>query len=95
MPELVLVPYTRRRSTRYSNSLHDFSITIPRRYKNVYVNSFFPRTARPWNSVHVEYFPLFYDLNSFKSRVNRHLLRLGFSKKLSSLLLIFLFFFFL
>ena len=40
-------------ATSYSNSFHDFSITVPRRYKDVYVNSFFPRTARPWNSVHV------------------------------------------
>ena len=34
------------RSTRYSNKLHDFSVTIPRCYKDVYVNSFFSLTAR-------------------------------------------------
>ena len=38
--------YSRRRSTCYSDKLHDFSVPIPRCYKIVYVNSFFPRTAR-------------------------------------------------
>ena len=36
------------------NRLHDFSITIPRCYKDVYVNSFFSRTARLWNSLSIE-----------------------------------------
>ena len=48
-PELVqLVPlsYCRGRSTRYSDRVHDFSVTIPRCYKDVYVNSFFSRTCR-------------------------------------------------
>ena len=31
-----------RRSTRYSNRLHDFFVTISRCYMGVYVNSFFP-----------------------------------------------------
>ena len=30
---------------RYSDRFHDFSVTISRCYKGVYVNSFFPRTA--------------------------------------------------
>ena len=42
-------------------------------YKDVYVNSFFPRTARLWNSLPIECFPLTYDLSGFKSRVNRYL----------------------
>ena len=50
LAELVLLPYSRGRSTRYSDRLHDFSVAIPRCYKDVYVNSFFPRTARLWNS---------------------------------------------
>ena len=33
--ELVPLPYSRRRSTRYSDRLHDFSVTIPRFYKDV------------------------------------------------------------
>ena len=38
--------------------MHDFSVTIPRYYKDAYVNSFLPRTARI----------------NFKSRINKHLL---------------------
>ena len=51
LAELVPLPYSRGRSTRYSDRLNDFSVTIPRCYKDVYVNSFFPRTARLWNSL--------------------------------------------
>ena len=48
LAQLVPLPYSRGRSTRYSDRLHHFSVTIPRCYKDVYVNSFFPRTARLW-----------------------------------------------
>ena len=77
LAQLVPLPYSRGRSTRYSDRLHDFSFTIPRCYKDVYVNSFFPRTARPWNSLPIECIPLTYDLSGFKSRINRHLLTVG------------------
>ena len=60
--------YSDRSSTRYSDRLHDFSVTIPRCYKNVYVNSFFLRTTRLWNSLLLEWLPLTYDLNDFNSR---------------------------
>ena len=63
--------------TRYSDRLYDFSVTIPRCYKDVYDKSFFPRTARLWNSLPIEYFPLTYDMSGFKSRINRHLLTVG------------------
>ena len=49
LAQLDPLPYSRGRSTRYSDRLHDFSVTIPRCYKHVYVNSFFPHTARLWN----------------------------------------------
>ena len=74
LAQLVPLPFSRGRSTRYSDRLHDFSVTIPRCYKDVYVNSFFPRTARLWNSLPIECFPLTYDLSGFKSRINRYLL---------------------
>ena len=77
LAQLVPRPYSRRRSTSYSDRLHDFSVTIRRCYKDVYVNSFFPRTARPWNSLPIECFPLTYDLSDFKSRINRYLLFVG------------------
>ena len=77
LAQLVPLPYSRGRSTRYSDRLHDFSVTIPRCYKDVYVNSFLPRTARLWNSLPIECFPLTYDLSGFKSRINRYLLTVG------------------
>ena len=67
LAQLILLPYSCGRSTCYS----------PRCYKDVYVNSFFPRTARLWNSVPIECFPLTYDLSGFKSRINRYLLTAG------------------
>ena len=74
LAQLVPLPFSRGRSTRYSDRLHDFSVTIPRCYKDVYVSSFFPCTAKLWNSLPIECFPLTYDLSGFKSRINRHLL---------------------
>ena len=77
LAQLVPLLFSRGRSTGYSDRLHDFSVTISRCYKDVYVNSFFPRTARLWNSLPIECFPLTYDLNGFKSRINRYLLTVG------------------
>ena len=77
LAQLVPLPFSRGRSTRYSDRLHDFSVTILRCYKDVYVNSFFPCTAKLWNSLPIECFPLTYDLSGFKSRINRHLLTVG------------------
>ena len=45
--------------------------------QDVCVNSFFPGTARLWNSLPIECFHLTYDLSVFKSRINRHLLTVG------------------
>ena len=74
LTQLLPLLFSRGRSTCYSDRLHDFSVTIPRCYKDVYVNSFFPHTARFWNSVPMECFPLTYNINDFNSRTNRHLL---------------------
>ena len=41
--------------------------------------SFFPRTARLWNSLSIECFPLIYDLNGSKSRIYRDLSTVGSS----------------
>ena len=89
LAQLVRIPYSRRGSTRYSNRLHDFSVTIPRCYKDIYVLSFFPRTARLWKC-----FPLTYDLNGLKSRTNRHLLSAGSFQTNLMYAFIFVFFFF-
>ena len=36
-----------------------------------------PRIARPWNSLPIECFPLTYNLNGFKSTIDRQLLTVG------------------
>ena len=79
--ELVPIPYSRGRSTRYCDILYDFSVTIPRYCKDFYVNSFFPRTAILWNSLPIECFPLTKDLSVFKSRINRHVFNCNFFLK--------------
>ena len=56
LAQLVPLPFSQGRSTRCSDRLHDFSVTIPRCYKDVYVNSFLPHTARLWNSLPLEAF---------------------------------------
>ena len=76
--ELIPIPYRRARSTRYSYRLHDFSVTVPRWYNDVYLNSSLPRTCKLWNSLVAECFPLTYDLISFKSRVNRQFILMFF-----------------
>ena len=48
-----------------------------------------------WNSLPIECFPLTYGLSGFKSRINRHLLTVGFFKTDFLYALIFLSFFFL
>ena len=86
LDELVPHPYFQGRSTHYSDRLHDFSFTIPRCYRDIYANSFFPRTARLLTSLPIECFPLTYDhLSSFKSRTNRHILMVGFFFNFNSL----------
>ena len=77
LAQLVPLPFSGGRSTHYSNRLHDFPVTIRRCYKDVYVNNFFPRAAKLWNSLTIKCFPLTYDLSGFKSRINRHLLSVG------------------
>ena len=95
LSQLVPLPFSRGRSILYSGRLHDFSVTIPRYYKDIYVNSFFPRTAGLWNSLPIECFPLTYDLNGFKSKVKRHLLIVSSFYGVFLYHLIFLYFFFL
>ena len=95
LARLVPLPYSRGRSTCYCDRLHDFFVIIPRCYEDVYVNSFFSRIARLWNSLPIECFPLTYDLNGFKNRGNRHFLTVdsfqtGFLYALTFLWLFFL-----
>ena len=73
LSELVPLPHVCGCSTRYSNRLHDFVVTVPHYSKEIYANSFFPWMAKLWNSLPGECFPLTYNLNRFKANVNRHL----------------------
>ena len=61
LAQLVPLPFSQERSTRYSDRVHDFSVTIPWCYKDFYVSSSLPDTARPWNSVPIECFHLTYE----------------------------------
>ena len=69
LDQLAPFPYSRGKSSRYSDKLHGFSVTIRRCYNDVYVNSFFPcnsffpRIAGLWNSFPIQCFPFIYDLN--------------------------------
>ena len=67
LAQLVSLPFSQVRSTHCSDRLREYSVTIPRCYKDIYVNSLFRCTARLWNSVPIEWFPLTYDLKWFKS----------------------------
>ena len=51
LAQLVPLPFSEGRCTRFFDRLHDFSVTIPRCYKDASVNSVFPCTARSWNSL--------------------------------------------
>lgn len=63
----------------------------PKCYKDGYVKSFFLRTTAIWNSLPVEYFPLTYDPNCSKFRVNRYLIFISFFDQRSSELFLFAF----
>ena len=66
--ELVLLPYSQGKSTRYS--LHDrlprFTVTSPKCYEDVYLNSFFHHTAKLWNFMPIECFSLTSDLSDLR-----------------------------
>ena len=73
LAQLVPLPFSQGTSTCYSDRLHYFLVTIPMYYKDVLSL----HAARLWNSLPIECLPLTYDLNVFKSRINRYLLTVG------------------
>ena len=77
LAQMFPLPFSQGRSTHYFDRLLDFWVTISRHYEDVLVNSFFTHTSRLWNSLLIECFPLTYDLNGFKCRINIHLLTVG------------------
>ena len=91
LAELVPLPYSRRRSCRFSNRIHDFSV-IPRCYKDEYVNSIFSQTVNLWNSLPAKCFPFIYCLNGFMSTFNRHIFGLFLNNFLKNISFFFLLF---
>ena len=69
LADIISLPCSHGKSTHCYNRLPDFSVTIPRCYKDVYFNSFFPCTGRLWNSLLAECFSLTYDLSGFNFRM--------------------------
>ena len=53
---MVPLPFSRKRCTHYSNTLHDFLVTVPLCYNNFYVKSLCPCTSRLRNSFPLKYF---------------------------------------
>ena len=51
----------------FLNSSKAFNVSLRCYYKNVFANSFFPRTASSWNCLARDYCPMVYDLNDFNS----------------------------
>ena len=58
LAQLVPLPFSCGKYNGNSDRLHDSCVTIPRCYKDIYLNSFFPCTASLWNSLPVKCFPL-------------------------------------
>ena len=77
LAEQVPCLYSLERCTCYSYRSYGFSVPISRCFKDLYVNSHFPHTARLWNSLPIECFLLTYDLVGFMPRINRHFLTVG------------------
>ncbi|CAH2218241.1 jg9832 [Pararge aegeria aegeria] len=61
------------RTARYRNNLHRYVVEIPSTRTKL-ASSFLIRTAKAWNALPSSVFPDTYNLGTFKSRVNRHLL---------------------
>ena len=59
------------RTTRASSSGHPFRLRIPHHRTETYARSFFPRTSRVWNMLPRHVFPPAFNLQLFKSRINR------------------------
>ena len=52
---------------------HPHFLTVPRTRCNFHADSFIPRASKLWNELPRECFPNEYNLQTFKSRVNKHL----------------------
>lgn len=62
------------RQTRLANNSHQFAVHLSTARTSVYQKAFLYRTARLWNTLPQDVFPLGYNLQQFKTRTNRFLL---------------------
>ena len=70
----VPIPVTFSRSTRLCSASHPYQVVIPRCRTETFAATFFPRTAKLWNSLPLSVFPLTYNLTLFKHRISKFLL---------------------
>ena len=95
LAQLVLLLFSKGRSTHYSERLYDFSINILD-VTRMSMSTISFLVQLDWKSLPIECLTLTYDLNGFKSRVIRHLILTVDSFKRDSLnALIYLCYFFL
>ena len=52
---------------------HPHALEVPDSMKCFHADSFFPRTVKLWNNLPSHCFPLSYNIDKFKKRVNQHL----------------------
>ena len=87
LTKLNLLPYSRGGSSRYSDRLHSFSLTIIR--GGYYTNSCFPYTVYLWYSLPTERFSVTFHLDCFELRGNTHLIPLDSFYPVSCMLFFF------
>ena len=73
----------------YSNRLHDFFVSIPRCYEDIYIHGSFPHATRLSNPLPVECFLLTYDLMALSLELLDNFYLLVLSIQLSYILIFF------
>ena len=61
------------RSTRFADSKHSFAVKLEKCWTTSFANTFVPMTSRNWNSLPASIFPSTHNLQTFKTRVHKHL----------------------
>ena len=59
--------------TRFADSQHPFAVKLEKCLTNSFANTFFLMTSRNWNSLQASVFPDTYNLQTFKTRLYKHL----------------------
>ena len=94
--QMVPLPYSRGRSSRYSDRLHNFTGYHSKMLQGRLCQQFLSQHRQTLfqNSLPIVCFPLTYDLNGLESKINRNLLTIDSFKTDFLLVLLFLWFFF-